>query len=120
MGPAGPAGADGAQGPMGPQGATGATGPQGPAGATGPQGAQGPAGASGPQGPKGDTGATGATGPQGPAGVGLNPLRVALLAWYEANEGIGTYAVGSRPRGVAFDGANIWVTNGGSNTVTNC
>jgi len=31
---------------------------------------------------------------------------------------LGTYAVGIQPQGIAFDGANIWVTNNGSNTVT--
>jgi len=31
---------------------------------------------------------------------------------------LGTFAVGSVPIGVAFDGANIWVANSGSNTVT--
>ena len=31
---------------------------------------------------------------------------------------VGTYPAGSSPDGVAFDGANIWVTNYGSSTVT--
>jgi DNA-binding beta-propeller fold protein YncE len=31
---------------------------------------------------------------------------------------VGTYAVGSEPYGVAFDGTNIWVANSGSNSVT--
>ncbi|MGC2424660.1 MAG: hypothetical protein WA666_09930 [Nitrospirota bacterium] len=31
---------------------------------------------------------------------------------------VGTYNVGSNPLGIAFDGANIWVTNEGSNTVS--
>jgi DNA-binding beta-propeller fold protein YncE len=31
---------------------------------------------------------------------------------------LGTFAVGSNPNGVAFDGANIWVTNYGDSTVT--
>lgn len=30
----------------------------------------------------------------------------------------GTFAVGTNAQGVAFDGVNIWVANGGSNTVT--
>ena len=30
----------------------------------------------------------------------------------------GTFNVGSIPNGVAFNGANIWVTNVGDNTVT--
>src|SRR5262245_8211510 len=47
-GPAGPPGAQGAQGPAGPAGAQGAQGPAGPAGAQGAQGPAGPAGATGP------------------------------------------------------------------------
>ena len=31
---------------------------------------------------------------------------------------LGTFAVGSFPLGVAFDGANIWVANNGSDTVS--
>ena len=31
---------------------------------------------------------------------------------------IGTYVVGTQPRGIAFDGASIWVANGGDDTVT--
>lgn len=31
---------------------------------------------------------------------------------------IGTFKVGAQPHFVAFDGANIWVTNQGSNNVT--
>ena len=31
---------------------------------------------------------------------------------------VGTYAVGTSPQGVAFDGTNIWVTNYSSNNVT--
>jgi DNA-binding beta-propeller fold protein YncE len=31
---------------------------------------------------------------------------------------LGTFSTGTNPVGVAFDGANIWVTNGGSNTVS--
>ena len=31
---------------------------------------------------------------------------------------MGTYSVGTNPFGVAFDGANIWVTNSYDNTVT--
>ncbi|MGH9340594.1 MAG: hypothetical protein ACRD1R_13625 [Acidobacteriota bacterium] len=54
-----------------------------------------------------------------PPGVGLNPLRVALLRWYEAIETLATdFEVGAGPVGVAFDGANIWVVNFGSGTVS--
>jgi DNA-binding beta-propeller fold protein YncE len=31
---------------------------------------------------------------------------------------LGTFTVGSSPEGVAFDGANIWVANQGSSTVS--
>src|SRR5579863_4919999 len=48
-----------------------------------------------------------------PAGNGApplsNPLKVALLKWYQANEVPTTFPVGKQPYGVAFDGANIWV-----------
>jgi hypothetical protein len=87
---------------------------------SGPQGATGPQGPQGPQGTAGSTGATGATGAQGAAGVaGTNafscpPAQAALLnCWANA-----TYAVGSSPTGVAFDGVNIWVANQGDNSVT--
>jgi DNA-binding beta-propeller fold protein YncE len=37
-----------------------------------------------------------------------------------ASDGVvlGTFAVGTSPFGIAFDGANVWVTNSGSNTVS--
>jgi hypothetical protein len=80
--------------------------------ATGPQGPMGP---QGPQGPAGPAGAT------GPAGMGLQEyravLKVALLQWW----GPQAFQAGTYPVGVAFDGTNIWVTNGGNgsgNTVT--
>src|ERR1022692_1251658 len=41
-----------------------------------------------------------------------NPLQVALLQWYPANLTT-AFAVGVGPSEVAFDGANIWVTNTG-------
>jgi len=47
-----------------------------------------------------------------------NLTQIALLRWYEANESGTTFNVGNYPRSVAFDGANIWVTNYYSNTVT--
>src|SRR5438876_4174589 len=47
----------------------------------------------------------------------FNPLQVALLAWYPANQTAG-FAVGNAPFGAAFDGANIWVANNTDNTVT--
>jgi hypothetical protein len=46
-----------------------------------------------------------------------NPLQIAILHWYDANQ-TASFAVGTSPLGVAFDGANIWVANVHSNTVT--
>jgi hypothetical protein len=54
--------------------------------------------------------------PAGPSAA-LDPLRIALLRWYSADTTT-SFAVGTQPRGVCFDGANIWVANYGSNTVT--
>jgi YVTN family beta-propeller protein len=51
------------------------------------------------------------------SGTYLNPLQVALLYWYPANLTT-QFAVGSEAMGVAFDGADIWVANFGSNDVT--
>jgi DNA-binding beta-propeller fold protein YncE len=31
---------------------------------------------------------------------------------------LGNFAVGTSPNSLAFDGANVWVTNSGSNTVS--
>jgi hypothetical protein len=45
-----------------------------------------------------------------------NPVQIALLHWYDANLTT-SFSVGY-PTGVAFDGANIWVANSGSNRVT--
>jgi YVTN family beta-propeller protein len=38
----------------------------------------------------------------------------------QASDGtpLGTFAAGRSPGGIAFDGANIWVANSGSNDVT--
>jgi hypothetical protein len=118
QGPMGPPGAPGATGPAGP------TGPQGPAGATGPvgpAGIQGPMGVAGPQGPAGPTGVqgpSGPTGPQGPAGTGGTPdlraYNAALLLPFSTQ----TFAVGTLPVAIAFDGTNIWVANKGSQSVT--
>ena len=73
------------------------------------------AGVPGPQGPKGDKGDTGS---QGPPGAGPNPLQVAILRWYQANQAGISFATGSAPWEVAFDGSNIWVSNLGGGTVT--
>ena len=85
-------------------------------GNTGPQGALGPAGPAGPQGPQGPPGPQGAPAPAGPAGLAINPLQVGLLKW--APYSSVSFQVGGLPFGVAFDGANIWVTNAGANFVT--
>ncbi len=52
-----------------------------------------------------------------PARVRVNFNAVAILRWYAANLTT-TFSVGTNPVGVAFDGANIWVANRGSNNVT--
>jgi len=55
-----------------------------------------------------------------------NPNQVALFRWWPANQVIGfssfydsagTAHGLSRPNGMAFDGANIWISNPGNNTV---
>ncbi len=48
----------------------------------------------------------------------VSPLQVALLKWFPAYQASNGFHVGINPYGVVFDGANIWVTNNGSNTVT--
>jgi DNA-binding beta-propeller fold protein YncE len=111
----------GAAGPQGPQGVMGVTGDTGPQGPQGPQGATGAAGPQGPQGPQGATGAAGPqgeTGPAGSTGVGINPLQIALLRWFNTNMGFSAITVGSLPRALAYDGTNMWVANNGSNTIT--
>lgn len=47
----------------------------------------------------------------------INPLRVATLQWYEANQTNVTYSVPSA-RHLTFDGVNMWVTNYSSDTIT--
>ena len=85
-------------------------------GNVGPQGAAGPPGPQGLQGPQGPAGLQGIAGVAGPAGLAINPLQVALLKWAPYS-GV-TFPVESGPFGIAFDGANIWVANSGSNSVT--
>ena len=86
----------------------GVEGPAGPQGATGDPGAAGAAGATG------DPGAAGATGPTNR----ISDEKIAQLQWYEDPGAAATYTTGSGPRGVAFDGTNIWITNYLSNTVS--
>jgi YVTN family beta-propeller protein len=57
--------------------------------------------------------------PSSPAGVvAVNPAQVALLKWFPAYQAGATFGVGNEPGALAFDGADIWVANGGSNTVS--
>ena len=53
----------------------------------------------------------------GPVGV-YNPLQVALLQWYPANETGMNVTAGNGPEGEAFDGSHVWVANTGSGTVS--
>lgn len=106
------------QGPVGPQGPQGPAGPQG---LQGPQGPQGNVGAAGPVGPQGPTGPTGPQGPQGaPGQTTPNPLQVAIKRWYLANTNSGSAYIqtGFNACCLVFDGANIWVANTGSGSVT--
>lgn len=48
-----------------------------------------------------------------PAQPYINPLRVATLQWYEANQsGVSFSLPQSSARHIAFDGTHMWVTNG--------
>src|ERR1700687_3304633 len=47
-----------------------------------------------------------------------NPLQLALKRWYAVNSAT-TVTEGTDPAGLAFDGANVWVTNFVDATVTN-
>jgi hypothetical protein len=49
---------------------------------------------------------------------GPNPKQVALLRWYPAMHTSTSFDVGQSPSGIAFDGANMWVTNYGVDTVS--
>jgi hypothetical protein len=71
-------------------------GPSGPQGPAGPQGAQGPQGVAGPAGTDG-----------APATPSPSAMRAALLQWYPSTYSSGGYP----PSDVAFDGANMWVSN---------
>jgi len=54
-----------------------------------------------------------------PAGVvssTQNPLQVALLHWYSANQ-TAAFTTGSGPYGIAFDGASLWISNFSANNV---
>src|SRR5688572_21757106 len=47
-----------------------------------------------------------------------NPLQVAQLRWWGANQSGASFAVGNQPYWAAFDGSHIWVSNAGDGTVT--
>jgi outer membrane protein assembly factor BamB len=47
-------------------------------------------------------------------GVTSNPLQIALLKWYPANQSGVTFGPVSLPSALAFDGANVWVASQGS------
>jgi DNA-binding beta-propeller fold protein YncE len=48
----------------------------------------------------------------------INATQIALLQWYQDPGVAATYPSASGPRGVAFDGSNIWVTNTADDTVS--
>jgi len=54
----------------------------------------------------------------GASAQAVNPQQVALLRWYGVNQAGNQFSVGTSPNAIAFDGANIWVANWGSSTVT--
>jgi len=47
-----------------------------------------------------------------------DPALIATLRWDLLPRGYGDFQVEAEPHGIAFDGANIWVTNSGSNSVS--
>src|SRR5439155_10853302 len=44
------------------------------------------------------------------AAAAVNPLKVALLKWFPAYQST-SFSVGKSPIGIAFDGADVWVSN---------
>lgn len=46
------------------------------------------------------------------------PESVAILRWYPINRAAAEFSVGQQPAGAAFDGANMWIANSQSGTVT--
>lgn len=81
-------------------------------GAPGPTGAAGAPGETGAAGQNGSNGATGHTGDTGPAASILTGQQLGMLRWYQAIQtGATVVTVGNAPRGIAFDGTNLWVAN---------
>ena len=68
--------------------------------------------------PNGNTLTIASSTPSAPPQPYINPRRVATLQWYESNKTGVNVPVGPEPFGIAFDGANVWVVNRGSNNVT--
>jgi YVTN family beta-propeller protein len=62
----------------------------------------------------------GTPGPEGPPGSAnrISDEQIAMLQWYQDPGRAATITVGAGPLGVASDGTNIWVANGGSGTVS--
>src|SRR2546428_162493 len=52
-----------------------------------------------------------------PASPAKNPQQIAILHWYAANQTT-AFPAGNAPSDVAFDGANIWIADYCSNSVT--
>ena len=71
----------------------------------------------GPPGPPGPPGAPGQPGAPGPVNR-IADDQIALLQWYRDPGAAATYPTGGGPRGLAFDGTNIWITNSASGTVS--
>src|SRR5580704_5194687 len=46
------------------------------------------------------------------------PESVSILRWYAINQTAAEFSVGQQPAGAAFDGANMWVANSQSGSVT--
>ncbi|MTA13398.1 MAG: hypothetical protein F2534_12430 [Actinobacteria bacterium] len=92
-------------------GAAGVVGPQGPAGPAGPAGAAGAAGAPGASGPAGVSCSTDTS-------AQLTASQLGQLRWDLDPGRPLTVGVGAQPRGIAFDGTSIWVTNSDSDDVT--
>jgi hypothetical protein len=116
--PAGPRGIDGDPGPQGPQGIQGPQGlkgDKGDPGVTGPAGPTGPQGSQGDKGDKGDQGIPGTDGKDGAPGASLNPMHIALLRWYQANQTTHDLNIQGNPTAAAFDGENLWVATHASN-----
>ena len=61
-----------------------------------------------------------AAGAMSPAvwGQDATPQAVSILRWYAINQTAAEFSVGQQPAGAAFDGANMWIANNQSGSVT--